>query len=110
MGEGDLAFGSGPMWARCRTLQLDVLADGDPVRWCRMVSAMVNNTELALVEVLVHGRPAWPVADADIPSGAPRRLLFRIRDTTGVLDQLLVEQTVAIVARTGLVVDARRHP
>jgi len=90
------------------SLEIDVVADGDPVRFARRTSALVNNTAITLCEVLVEGRSCYPVS-APVISARQRRLLrFKLRDHTGYLDELMVAEIVAIVAETCEVVEVRR--
>ncbi len=89
-------------------LEIDVIADDDPVRFARRTSALVNNTAITLCEVIVEGRSCYPVS-APVISARQRRLLrFKLRDHAGYLDELMVAEIVAIVAGTCEVVEVRR--
>lgn len=93
-----------------RTLEVEVVAGGDPVRFARIVSALVNNTPMALASVQVGDQSAYPVPARVTPGRGPMVLTLRPRNAAEVLDRLLMEQIVAIVATTARVVDARRIP
>jgi len=85
---------------RHQTLVLMGSATEDPARLARIVSALVNNTSLALTQVSVGVTPVYPVDQRGLDDHAtePVELTFRLRSTSLVLDQLIVEHVVAIVS------------
>ena len=85
---------------RHQTLVMVGSATEEPARLARIVSALVNNTNLALTQVSVGVTPVYPVDQRglDDQATAPVELTFRLRSTSLVLDQLLVEHVVAIVS------------
>ena len=93
-----------------RTLELEVVAGGDPERFARIVSALVNNSPMALASVQVGDQRAYPVPSRVAAGRGPMVLTLRPRNAAEVLDRFLVEQIVAIVSTTARVVDARRLP
>ncbi len=95
---------------RYRTLEIEVVAGGDPARFARIVSALVNNSPMALASVQVGDQRAYPVPSLAASGRGPMVLTLRPRDAAEVLDRFLVEQIVAIVSTTARVVDARRLP
>lgn len=76
-------------------LELTVEFHGDPVRFARMVSAMVNNTAVALYEATVDDRIVYPVG-TPVGNGTVR-LRFRPRNPARGIDALVLEEVVAIV-------------
>jgi hypothetical protein len=93
-----------------RTLVLEIRDPGDPVRMAHIVSAVVNNTRVALSQVTVLGAPVYPVAVSDIPAGELREARFWLRDGSLTLDGLLTEQVVAAVSSLYRVVAVRHVP
>ena len=93
-----------------RTLELEVVAGGDPARFARIVAALVNNSPMALASVQVGDRSAYPVPSRAAAGRGPMVLTLRPRNAAEVLDRFLVEQIVAIVSSAARVVDARRLP
>ncbi len=89
-------------------LEIEVMAGGDPVRFARIASTMVNNTALALFEVLVDERAAYPVPATVVATRGRCVLRLRLRNAGDVLDQLMVEEVVAILSTTCRVVDVHR--
>lgn len=90
-------------------LELVVMAGGGIDRFARIISAMVNNTPVALYEVLVGEQTAYPVGEAVTPRG-PAVLRFRPRHGGRGIDGLLVEQVVGIVGSMARVLDVRYGP
>lgn len=93
-----------------RTLVLEVRDGGDPVRFARIVSSMVNNTRVALAEVTVAGVPVFPVPVSRVPAGDGREARFWLRDAGHALDRLLTEEVVEIVSSAYRVISVRREP
>lgn len=95
---------------RDQTLELDVVAGGDPVRLAHILATMVNNSPMALVAVTVGEQSAYPVPAMVITRREPMRFTLRMRDVNRRLDGLVVEEIVSIVSTMCTIVDRRRHP
>lgn len=92
-----------------RTLQLEVVAGGDPARLARILATMVNNSPMALAEVHVGERHAYPVPDRTVVTHrGPVRLTLHLRDRSRRLDALVVEEVVALVSSMCQVVHVER--
>lgn len=92
-----------------RTLQLEVVAGGDPARLARILATMVNNSPMALAEVHVGERHAYPVPDRTVVTHrGPVRLTLHLRDRSRRLDALVVEEVVALVSSMCRVVHVER--
>lgn len=92
-----------------RTLQLEVVAGGDPTRLARILATMVNNSPMALAEVHVGERHAYPVPDRTVVTHrGPMRLTLHLRDRSRRLDALVVEEVVALVSSMCRVVHVER--
>ena len=90
---------------------LEVRDGGDPVRFARIVSSMVNNTRVALAEVTVAGVPVLPVPVSRVPAGDGREARFWLHDAGHALDRLLTEEVVEIVSSAYRVISgSRREP
>jgi hypothetical protein len=87
-------------------LEVVVMAGGSADRFGRMVSALVNNTPVALYEVLVGEQRAYPVGPA-VTARGPVVLRFRPRNPARGVDGLVVEQVVALVGGVARVLDVR---
>jgi hypothetical protein len=90
-----------------RVLEVEVVAGGDPARTARMLSAMVNNSPMALCEVLVGDQSAYPVPSTTCTPRGPMVLRLRLRDRGQVLDGLHVAEVVEIIGSLCRVVDTR---
>jgi hypothetical protein len=98
-----------PSRAPERTLQLEVVAGGDPARLARILATMVNNSPMALAEVHVGERHAYPVPDRTVVTHrGPVRLTLHLRDRSRRLDALVVEEVVALVSSMCRVVHVER--
>ncbi len=93
-----------------RTLVVKTRDSGDAMRFARVVSAMVNDTKMSLTSMTVGDTVAYPVAVTELPDHDHRELRFRLRDTSLVLDGLLAEQIVSIVAQAAPVDSIRYEP
>lgn len=92
-----------------RTLEIEVIAGGDPARLARILATMVNNSPMALAEVRAGDSVAYPVPDRIVVTQrGPLHLTLRLRDTTRRLDTLVVEEVVAIVSSMCQVVQVHR--
>jgi len=81
-----------------RTLVIETQDPGDAATLARVVSAMVNDTKVYLASMTVSDTAVYPVAGHELPDHDHRELRFRLRDNSLVLDGLLTEQIVTIVA------------
>jgi hypothetical protein len=93
-----------------RTLELEVVAGGDPVRLAHMLATLVNNSPMALASVSVGDQSAYPVPASCVTPRGPMLLTLRMRDRNQHIDGLLVEQIVGTVSSVCRVVEARRRP
>jgi hypothetical protein len=93
---------------RDRTLELEVVAGGDPVRLAHILATMVNNSPMALAAVTVGEQSAYPVPATVITRRRPMRLTLRMRDVNRTLDALVVEEVASIVSTMCTVVERRR--
>lgn len=92
-----------------RTLEVEVVAGGDPVRLARILATMVNNSPMALAEVRVGDRSAYPVPDrTSVTDRGPLHLTLHLRDRSRRLDALVVEEVLALVSSMCRVVQVRR--
>lgn len=92
-----------------QTLQLEVIAGGDLARLARILATMVNNSPMALAEVHVGERHAYPVPDRTVVTHrGPVRLTLHLRDRSRRLDALVVEEVVALVSSMCRVVQVQR--
>lgn len=92
-----------------RTLEVEVVAGGDPVRLARILVTMVNNSPMALTEVRVGDRSAYPVPDrTSVTDRGPLHLTLHLRDRSRRLDALVVEEVLALVSTMCRVVQVRR--
>lgn len=91
-----------------RSLVVEVLDATDPVRFARVVSGLVNNTAMALTEVVVAGVQAYPVPAPVVPRIERRRLTLTVRDASRALDQAVQDQVVHLITSAYRVVSVRR--
>jgi hypothetical protein len=95
---------------RDRTLELEVVAGGDPVRLVQILAAMVESSPMALTAVTVGERSAYPVTATVITRRRPMRLTLHLRDVNRALDALVVEEVTSIVSTMCTVIERRRLP
>lgn len=87
-------------------LEVIVLTGGNPVRFGRMISAMVNNTPMALFEVMVGERVAYPVPSV-VTARGPVALRFRARNVQRTMNGLDVEEVLGIVSSMARILEVR---
>lgn len=87
-------------------LEIIVAVDSDAVRFARRISAMVNNTSVALYEASAAGVAVAPVGEPASTDG-PVSLRFRSRNPAREVDALVREEITAIVASMATVLEVR---
>ena len=95
---------------RQRTLEVEVIAGGDPTRLARILATLVNNSPMALARVTVGEHAAYPVPSSMVTRRGPMLLTLRMRNRSQPLDGLLAAEIVEIVSTMCRVVEARRRP
>ena len=95
---------------RQRTLEIEVIVGGDPIRFGRVLSALVNNSPMALAAVTAGERAVYPVPSSVVTRRRPIVLTLRMRDRNQHLDGLLVAEIVSIVSTMCTVVEVWRRP
>jgi hypothetical protein len=91
-------------------LVLELAAVADPVRAARRLSALVNNTRVALTELTAAGTTAYPVPIGAVTADGPVLARFSLREAGATVDRLLQEELVSLVSSTHRVLTARRVP
>lgn len=95
---------------REQTLELEIVAGGDPVRLAHMLATMVESSPMALATVAVSEQSAHPAPATVVTRRRPMRLTLRMRGTDRQLDGPLVEEVATLVSTMCTVVERRRLP
>lgn len=92
---------------RYSILEIELVAEGDPIRLARILATMVNNSPMALSSVHVGDLVAYPVPAETASQHGPMVLTLRMRDHRQHIDVLIVEQIVGVVSVIGHVLNVR---